>query len=175
MKKFLPGLNKILPIILIALISLNTFGFTLVLEYLLYSCKIEFREYAARNLSEEDITVFNLSELDKSKLRRFDDEIKYDGHMYDIVKEETRNNDVYIYCVQDKKEDKLNDIIKEQNSNKKSPNKLNHIVKNLTKNYLNPPKVNKVFSESIPYNSLESKNYTSHFSEVLPPPPNFLI
>jgi len=175
MKQPLPNLNKIIPIILVVLISLNTFGFNLVLECLLYSWKTEFKEYVVNSNSEKKITIFHLSELDQNKLRRFDDEINYDGHMYDVVKEGAKKNDVYIYCVKDKKEDELNDLVSEQHTNKKYPLKLSHLIKNMTKIYLSPPKDNKLFSDHISFSTFENKKYTSRYREVISPPPNFLF
>ena len=168
-------MKKLLPVLLIILISLNTFGFNLILEYLIYSCKIHFNEYAENEMEESEMIVFRISELEKNKFKRYDDEIKYDGHMYDIIKEVKQNGDVLIYCWSDKEEDNLNRIIDEKNDERKYPTKLNYILKNLTKVFINPGEINSCL---LLHNSIylipQNRNYTSRYREVPYPPPDFI-
>ncbi len=169
-------MKKILPILLIILISLNTFGFDFILGYLLFTCKLEVKEHSANNLIENEIKVFRMSQIDRSEFQKFDNEINYKGHMYDIIKEEEKNNDVYLYCFSDEKEDSLNKIVSERNNEHNNPNRLKYLQKDLTKNYLAPHKIENISSlncDHIFYK--KSSNYLSFFSDILSPPPNFLI
>ena len=168
-------MKKLLPILLIFLISLNTFGFNLILEYLIYSCKIHFNEHLEKEPGENEIVVLKMSEIEKNKFIRHDDEIKYDGHMYDIIKEEKQNGDVLIFCWGDEEEDNLNKIINEKNDEQNYPTKLNYILKNLTKVFINSRKNNSyLVSRNSIYLIHENMNYISCYSEVPYPPPNFI-
>ncbi len=169
-------MKKILPIILIVLISLNTFGFDFILGYLFYNCKNNFKDQEVSSLAKNEIKVFKLSQLEKNKLQMFEDEIKYDGHMYDIVKKEKKNDDIYIYCFSDFKEDHLNALINAKNNEQSNPSKVNFIQKDLTKNYLPPQKIEGILNPDFAFiSNLESANYSSYVCDVLYPPPNFLI
>lgn len=169
-------MKKLLPVLLIILISLNTFGFNLILEYMIYSCKIHFNEYVENELQESEVVVFKMSEIGKGKFIRYDDEIKYDGHMYDIIKEERQNDDVIIYCWSDEEEDNLNRIIDEKNDERNYPTKLNYLLKNLTKVFINPGKIKAYLaSHNSIYLNLQIHNYTSRYCEVPYPPPDFII
>lgn len=166
-------MKKLIPILLIILISLNTFGFDFILGYLLFTCKIEFKEHVEKNSIKNDLKVFKISQVDSKKFQKFDFEIKYDGHMYDIVKEEKKDNDIYFYCYSDEKEDSINKIINKRNDGQNHPSKVNYLQKNLAKNYLTPENTD---SNSKSNDSqifiLEHFNLPSHFCEVLSPPPN---
>ncbi len=168
-------MRKILPAILIILISLNTFGFNFILGYLLYSCKKDFKEFNKGQLIKNPITCFRLSLLDKTKLKRYDDEINYDGKMYDIIKEEKKNNDDFIYCISDEKEDVLNQIINKRTDEQNNPSKINYLQKNLAKIYLSPNDDDSPFIfNSDCYIESGKRIYYSHFSDIISPPPNLI-
>lgn len=171
MKKFLPAL-------LIVIISLNAFGFNLILEYLIYSCKLHFNEYVKQEMNEDEIIVFKLSELNKDELIKYEDEgeFKYKGKMYDIFKEKKIDDDVLLLCWSDENEDHLNRIIDEKNDEKNNPTKLNYILKNLTKNFINPGlKIPELPFRNSHYINLHKSSYKSRYTEVISPPPNYLI
>ena len=166
-------MKKLIPILLIILISLNTFGFDFILGYLLFTCKLDFKEHVENNSIKKDLVVFKMSQIDSNKFQKFDDEIKYDGRMYDIVKEEKNDNDIYFYCYSDEKEDGINKIINEQNDKQNHPSKVNYLQKNLAKNYLSPENIDSNSKSNYSHTlRLEHFNITSHFSEILSPPPN---
>ncbi len=166
-------MKKLIPILLIILISLNTFGFDFILGYLLFTCKLDFKEHVENNSIKKDLVVFKMSQIDSNKFQKFDDEIKYDGRMYDIVKEENKDNDKYFYCISDEKEDNLIKIINKQSDEQNHPSKINYVQKDLAKNYLPPENIDSNSKSNYSHTlRLVHFNISSHFSEILSPPPN---
>ncbi len=166
-------MKKLIPISLIILISLNTFGFDFILGYLLFTCKIDFKEHVENDSIKNEFKVFKISQIDQIKFQKLDDEIEYDGHMYDIIKKEKKDNDIYFYCYSDEKEDSLNKIINAQNDEQNHPSKVNYLQKDLAKNYLSPENIDSNSkSNHIQIINVDHFSFSSHFCEVLSPPPN---
>ena len=103
-------MKKIIPLFLITLIFLNTFGFNLFLDYLLFQCK---RDFSKENFnSSKKIVILKITPEEQKNLQRVnDDEIRYKGKMYDIDKEIKKKDNLYIYCINDKTEDRLFEIL----------------------------------------------------------------
>ena len=103
-------MKKIIPALLIVLIVLNTFGFNLLLDYLILKCKYDFSNEKHHDL--EQIILLKITDDEAKDLQRVDDnEIRYKGKMYDIIKEAKENNILYINCISDRNEDNLFEIL----------------------------------------------------------------
>ncbi len=103
-------MKKIIPLLLITLIFLNTFGFNLFLDYLLFQCKRDFSKESFYN--SKRIVVLKITPEEQKNLQRVDDdEIRYKNKMYDIFKEIKKEDGLYIYCINDKTEDRLFEIL----------------------------------------------------------------
>ena len=103
-------MKKIIPALLIVLIVLNTFGFNLLLDYLILKCKYDFSNEKHHDL--EQIILLKITNDEAKGLQRVDDnEIRYKGKMYDIIKEAKENNILYINCISDRNEDNLFEIL----------------------------------------------------------------
>lgn len=103
-------MKKTVAIFLILIFTINLFGG--VLLYFIQKSEIqkEFRQYLKHSINEKSLTLIKITESDKSKhLIHFtkNDEFRYKGSMYDIVKKKVIKNTIYYYCFSDKKEDKL--------------------------------------------------------------------
>ncbi len=130
-------MKKIIPSLLIILIFLNTFGFNLLLDYLIYKCKNDFSNEKFYDLNQ--MVILKISPDEEKDLQRFeDDEVRFKGKMYDIIKETKKGNILYINCINDKKEDNLFEILFKINK-KNDPNDQTEpvLLKNvLIKNYI---------------------------------------
>ena len=134
--------KKLISVLLIFLLALNSFGFYLVFGFLILDCKVEAVEIAQgiRNLEKADVTAFKFS---SSEVIPWTDEneIKLSGHLYDVVKKEQKPAGVYLFCVADEREDKISSefhsfINNENNSAAKNINVLS--IEKLFKNFLYP-------------------------------------
>jgi hypothetical protein len=78
-------MKKIIPVLLVILIILNTFGFNLLLDYLILKCKYDFSN--ERHYDPERVVLLKIGGNELKDLQRVDDkEIRYKGRMYDIIK-----------------------------------------------------------------------------------------
>lgn len=106
-------------------------------------------------------------------------EIKYYGNMYDIYQEEIKGDTLFIYCLSDENEDKLDEAFSDY-VNKDNGNMMNVPVKNILMSIIKialPP-------VTINYGSFSFYNYISikpanilltEFIDVLVPPPKTVI
>ena len=166
-------MKKILPLLLIILILLNTFGFNLLLDYLIFQCKKDFS--TEKRYPSNEIVVLKITPDENKNLQRVDDnEVRYKNNMYDIVKEVKENDILYIYCINDKKENGLFDILFKinKNDNPKEQSRTLFTNNNLIKNYI--LNNNEIFhfqhkiERTLYFSCLI---YTSPIKEIILPPP----
>lgn len=104
-----------------------------------------------------------------------DNEIKYEGKMYDIVKRENNHNEIILYCISDENEDKLEKAFItyiENHSNEKSNTPVKTILKQLITEGINNSIIQTYPDERIiKYISITSDLYKSPQTEVPTPPP----
>jgi hypothetical protein len=169
-------MRKFLSILLILLITLNSFGFDFIVNILIYTCKADFEEFVINNVKESKLTIFSLNSIDKSKFVLLDDEIEYDGQMYDIVRIDKNNNDIYFYCINDKFESSLKNTPNTENEKQSFPIQAYFIQKNIEKIFISPPKFrNSSLINNLHFSNSENVIYVSNYLEVLSPPPNFIV
>ena len=170
-------MKKIIPVLLIILISLNSFGFNLLLDYLIFQCK---RDYSTEKYyPSNEIVVLKIIPDENKNLQRVDDnEIRYKNKMYDIVKEVKENNVLFIYCISDKKEDGLFDLLFKinKNDNPKDQSKTLFTNYNLIKNYILNDNEISHFQHKIERTLyFPCLIYTSPVKEIILPPPEFSL
>jgi hypothetical protein len=103
-------MKKIIPVLLINLIFLNTFGFNLLLDYLIFKCRKDFS--AERIYNSDEIVILKITPNERKNLQVLeDDEVRFKGEMYDVVKKIIKNNVLYIHAINDKKENRLFEIL----------------------------------------------------------------
>jgi hypothetical protein len=168
-------MKKIIPLLLINLILLNTFGFNLLLDYLIFQCK---RDFSRENFYDSNkIIVLRITSCEKKNLQRIDDdEVRYKDNMYDIIKEIKKDDALYIYCVSDKKEDGLFELLFKinKNDNKNGQSEPAFTKNNLIKNY--------IFNDKEDFHFQVDKGrtfsypiaiYISPIKDIVLPPPEF--
>ena len=169
-------MKKIIPVLLIILITLNTFGFNLLLDYLIQKCKYDFLNEGHHDLKQ--VTLLKISNDEQKNIQRVDDdEIRYKGKMYDIIKETKNNNILYIKCINDRDEDNLFEILfkinKQDNPNDKSEPLYSKNL--LIKNYiLNENELIHFQYKGCRIFIFSMSGYNSPFEEIILPPPELL-
>ena len=104
-----------------------------------------------------------------------DHEFQYAGKMFDIVKRENRNDTVYFYCINDKKEEALIASFVDEGSGNGKSNPINKKVlkklKNFHFDYCNLNKQTAIPDIALFYYSLSATNASSVFHKPDTPPP----
>ncbi|NJD21954.1 MAG: hypothetical protein FIA82_04710 [Melioribacter sp.] len=163
--------------------AFNSFGF-------IFHFLIE-REYAKEEAfekivllkSKEKIEVLSISKsvINEGKVfqRINKKEIRYEGKMYDIVKEEKQTDKIIFYCVHDEKEDKLEKRFSKtvnKNLNQKaitgSSISFNHLIQYAEYgiNRKNDSPISKV-----KYSNYSNCNYNLSIPKILTPPPKYSL
>jgi hypothetical protein len=119
-------MKKSFTILILSLFIYNTFGFLAVYPFLsIYYKNLGMKE-TEKHLDHEmiELLILNKEDLEKNKVdfrwihRR---EFKYQGEMFDLVKKEEKNNQLFLYCIHDKNEKRLEDeFAKRVNDNSKN-------------------------------------------------------
>jgi hypothetical protein len=134
--------------------------------------------------SEEEmieLLIFNKEDIEKNKIDFrwiHSREFKYNGDMYDIVKKEEKEGKLFLYCINDSQEEKLdkefNKKVEETTTNKKQkPNDSNpfkYIVSEPVC-YLTFSRMNVTHST---HESYDNGIFNKIIGDVLTPPPEFL-
>jgi hypothetical protein len=138
-------MRKLISLTLSILVILNTFGFNLIVIFLMHHSMTETLEIIEENsesINPKNITVFSLND-DKPEFVN-SREIRYKNEMFDIIYKKDRAGDTIIYCVSDQKDTKLNIAFRSLNELNDNPSSVpdhlvDSILKNLLKNYLPGP------------------------------------
>lgn len=84
-------------------------GYFIIFNTLQYQAKTEIKRSIKNNLPQNKLTVIAVPIKEIPGLDWYEDnqEFRYQGKMYDIVRSETKNNIRYYYCINDTQEDDL--------------------------------------------------------------------
>lgn len=105
-------MKKNISIIILSLFIYNSFGFLAVHPFLSIYYKSLGIQKAEEHSAEEiiELLIFNKEDIVENTIDFkwiHSREFKYNGEMYDIVKKEERDNQLFLYCINDIKEKKL--------------------------------------------------------------------
>ncbi len=175
-------MRKMISSLLGILIMLNTFGFNLVVIFMLQQSRaenLELIEAHPEAIASDNIVEFSLK---NGNLRLINDhEVSCDNEMYDIIFKKDTGDDIILYCVSDKKDTRLHTAFKSLNDLSDNPlsvpdNFVTSILKNLLKNYLPPDgnnnEINTVSAELCLYTI---QSVQSVIPEKIYPPPQIQI
>jgi len=89
---------------LLLILSGGDFLFFKIVEHKL---KYEAQSQIRQGFKDEELTLIELSNENKENIRwtEFQKEFEYKGQMYDVVKTVHKNGSIYLYCLNDKKEE----------------------------------------------------------------------
>lgn len=135
-------MKKLISFLLSILIILNTFGFNIIIIFLIQESRtenLEIIEEHPETIARKNLVIFSLK-YDKPFLVN-SKEIRYENEMYDIISKKNSDDDTLFYCVNDKKENKFHIVFRSLNELSDNPASVpDHlaatILKNLLKNYL---------------------------------------
>jgi hypothetical protein len=137
-------MKKPVSFVLIILMVLNTFGFNLIIMFLIQESKTENLEFLDGQSAaiRENLVVFSLK-YDKPDFVN-SREIRYNNTMFDIVYRKDSADDTILYCINDKKETRFHTAFRSLNDLNDNPESVpDHfvftIIKNLLKQYLPNP------------------------------------
>jgi hypothetical protein len=133
---------------MLSLLLYNAVGYYFVFRYQHRQAEEEFQEYITSSvISEEDLTLFKIpveeyAAKQTTNFDRVEGDYEQDGKFYEIIKQKLENDTIFIYCLNNEKEEalfaQLNDHINthivdgKTGKNKKPHNN----AKNLLKEYL---------------------------------------
>ena len=102
-------MKKIFPISLLFLFLFNVIVFYPVFFFLQQDAKEKMEQKIKQSISENELIVISVSESESRSIQWLnDDEFRYHGNVYDVVKKETdKNNTTRFYCINDSKEKEL--------------------------------------------------------------------
>jgi hypothetical protein len=107
----MPKIRNIALTLIALVFAFNSFGFIFYFLIERENAKGKAFEEIALLKFKDKIEIISVSKtlINEGKVfqRIHKKEIKYEGKMYDIVKEETQTDKIIFYCIHDKKEDKL--------------------------------------------------------------------
>jgi len=163
--------------------AFNSFGF--IFHFLIEreNAKEEAFEKIVMSESKAKIEVLSITKsvIDEGKVfqRIHKKEIRYEGKMYDIVKEEKQTDKIIFYCVHDEKEDRLEkDYSKtiNKNLNEKalagSSISFNHLIQyaeyGIKWGHESP-------IQKIKYSNYLNCNYNLNTPKILTPPPKYSL
>lgn len=163
--------------------AFNSFGYIFYFLIARENAKEEAFEKITLSKSKEKVEVLSISKsvINEGKIfqRINKNEIRYEGKMYDIVKEERKNDKIIFYSIHDKKEDKLEKDFSRtvnKNLNEKaiagSSINFNHLIQYAEYGikWGNESPINKV-----KYLIYLNRNYNINTPEILTPPPKFSL
>jgi hypothetical protein len=138
-------MKKLISIILSSLIILNTFGFNIIIFFLIQESRtenLEIIEEHPETIAGKNIIIFSLR--DDRPVFINPKEIRYGNELYDIVYKKDNGSDTILYCINDRKENELHTAFRSLNDMNDSPASVPdhltvNILKNLLKNYLPNP------------------------------------
>jgi len=176
-------IKNIMFLLVAFIFAFNSFGFIYYFLIERENAKEEAFEEITLLKSKDKVEVLSISKsvINEGKVfqRINKKEIRYDGKMYDILKEETRSDKIIFYCVHDEKEDKLeNEFDKtiNKNLNQKAVTNtfinFNHLIQ-----YAEYGRVPGIESpiQKVKYSNYMNNNYHLNTPQVLTPPPKFSL
>ncbi len=105
-------MRRLLSIFLISALLFNIFGYYFTIQIIQKGYKKQFRKHIRYNANDENTEMLVISDaIIQQRNSPFkwmeEDEFRYYGKMYDIVKSEKQGDTNIFYCVNDKNEEKL--------------------------------------------------------------------
>ena len=171
-------MKRIASSILLLLFLYNIIGYYVVFFWEQCEVKEEMKYWITNSTSENNLTEFVFDKKDFYSLQwTEEDEFRYNGNMYDVVKTRVnQNGTITIVCISDKKEKELFTQLEEQtkqNSENSAGRKNEHNpVKIFSDDFLLVNKIiSFVTSKESTCSQLLAQSFVSFISETTTPPP----
>lgn len=135
-------MKKVLSILLLLIFLYNLTGYYVVFRVLQYRVRREIKYRIKQNISDDELVLISISITDDKCLTwtKPNKEFRYKEEMYDIVRQETKEDMILYYCVHDFKESKLfsdldGHVQRHIADNPKQRKKAENLLKKVTKDY----------------------------------------
>ena len=173
-------MKKIVIILLSFLLLFNSFGYVLVYFEVEQSLKEEAFEKMKNNISDEDLYIIALSKQDlllnnNGCIFLNENEIKFNGKLYDIYRKYDLGDKIILYCLDDEKENTVEKIFSSYIEDLSTKSSEQPAIRNILKTKISlgiTPQQDSLFSnqiiEFIRFNKI---NLITNFKEILTPPP----
>jgi hypothetical protein len=164
--------KKLIAILVIILLSFAFLGYHLVFSFQIASVKSQMKDFLQKQEQHKDIVLLSLSKEESKQLSwENENEFRYKGEMFDVIKKKANGNLVLIRCIPDKKETYL---LNEYQKNNRRNTSNSTIVQLITAQFILPADHSLKPAEKLITNYF--KDYCSRLqslaSTVLLPPPD---
>jgi hypothetical protein len=173
------SLKKNICIVILSLFIYNSFGFLAVHPLLSMYYKNLGLQKTEKTSEEEliEFMIFNKKDITENKIDFkwiHSREFKYNGEMYDVVKKEENDKQFFLYCINDKKEEKLEEEFAKKVQDNSANSKHRQVSNHLNISLSEPVQTNSISVEPVYkfnfYNIL-TDCYKSINLDIPSPPP----
>jgi len=177
-------LKKLLSIVILILFIYNTIGFLAIHPFISLYLKHLGLEQTKHSEENELVELIVLRKddilLKKTNYIRIDSkEFRLNGNLYDIVKEVENDSSIYLYCINDEKENSLfSELCKKIDNNvanRKQRNSIHNILKKSISEPASDLSINEIGTDQLTHNNHNEKNSSFVCKEVITPPPQKII
>lgn len=176
-------MKKTLSILFLFIFTYNLIGYYTVFKVLQYQVRDGVKQRIKQSVPDNEFVLISVSIADNNSLiwTKPNKEFRYKGEMYDIVKQETKEDVILYYCIHDFKESKLfanldEHIQRHIADNPKQRKEAENILKRLAKDYFFQVFTINRLSELL--QNIEYKIYLQTYNsiclEILIPPPKLV-
>jgi hypothetical protein len=163
------GLKKIFAVFVLLILLFNSMGYYFLFELNKYQVQKSIQHHPERKSPAFCILRIPEPENNPSFSRIDKKEIRFQGKMYDIIKEVRNNNTTLFYCIRDTREDNLLAAMKRLTHDKFLLSLLNHIISVAPlPDY--PEEIAVLASSTISFYSFQSPLCSSQLPTWSPPP-----
>jgi len=177
-------LKKAVSILILSVFLYNTIGFLAILPFIsLYFKSLGLQE--AKNNSENkhiELIVLRKEDILSKKInyeRISSSEFRLNGNLYDIVKEFEKDSNMFLYCINDKREEsllmELCKKIDDNVANRKQRNSTQNVFKKSITEPVSYLTINEAETNRLTYSKHYVENYSFVWKEVITPPPQKII
>ena len=128
-----------------------------------------------------ELLIFNKDDIEKNRIDFrwiHSREFKYNGKMYDVVKKIEEDKQLFLYCINDEREKKLEEefekaVNKNSTENKQRPVKHNHFNISLSEP-VQSEQIGYALVYEFEFNYSRTDSYNSPYLEIPSPPPRIV-
>lgn len=104
-----PWLHRSISILLLFLFLFNIGGYYIWFKIVQFELKEKIETQIKNGINEDDLTLIIVQNNDLTSIQWIEHgkEFSYHNEMFDVVKTKSLNNKIYLYCLNDKKEQQL--------------------------------------------------------------------
>lgn len=178
-------MRRLVTLLLLVLLGYNSIGYYFYFLLQQNLAQKEISNYInSGSYLEEELTLFKVPlnsyyEQSAKDFNRVEGDFEYNGKFYERVKERVENDTIYIYCINDEKQEQLyNQLANHVNDNilsgKSASNKSTKIFKDLIKEYLRKTPqlpVKEMYLLSLVEYEVNRNVFLQNFYNKIPTPP----